>query len=84
MPCARSRIARESGLLFPAGDAAALARSVSGLLARPDRRQHMRHAARRAFETRFTAERNYAELMGIYAGVMRRSVTPTPGARRIG
>jgi glycosyltransferase involved in cell wall biosynthesis len=52
-----------TGLLFEAGDAADLARKVRRMFANGDA---MRAAARREFEEKYTAERNYEMLTAIY------------------
>jgi glycosyltransferase involved in cell wall biosynthesis len=55
-----------TGLLFNPGDAADLARKVRWAFEHPERMQEMRVAARREFEEKYTAERNYEMLMAIY------------------
>jgi glycosyltransferase involved in cell wall biosynthesis len=74
-----------TGLLFPAGDAVALA----ALVARVERNQEalyrMRREARREFEERYTAERSYRALIEIYRSAQQRSTipqTPSPHAAR--
>lgn len=56
-----------TGLHFRPGDPADLAARVRQLAASPEERGQLRAAARRAYETRFTAEANYRLLMDIYA-----------------
>lgn len=68
-----------TGLNVPAGDAPALAAALSQLLADPVRRAHMGRAARRRFETEFTAARatrRFLDLYGALAG--RRAGKPAP------
>ncbi len=61
------RVAHErTGLLFEAGDAADLARKVRWAFEHPEAMEAMRAAARREFEEKYTAERNYEMLMQIY------------------
>ncbi|MFB3132930.1 MAG: glycosyltransferase [Rhodothermales bacterium] len=55
-----------TGLLFRPGDADDLAAQVAWLLDHPTRCRQMGKAARRAFETTYSAERNYEMLMAIY------------------
>lgn len=55
-----------NGLLFRPGDAEDLARKVRWALDNPERMQEMRAAARREYETKYTAEINYKRLIKIY------------------
>jgi glycosyltransferase involved in cell wall biosynthesis len=55
-----------TGLLFRPGDAEDLGRQVRWTMEHPDRLALMRQAARREFETKYTAERNYKMLTGVY------------------
>jgi glycosyltransferase involved in cell wall biosynthesis len=55
-----------TGLLFRPGDAEGLARQVRWIIEHPDRLALMRQAARQEFETKYTAERNYKMLTGVY------------------
>jgi glycosyltransferase involved in cell wall biosynthesis len=55
-----------TGLLFHPGDAEDLARRVRWALEHPERLALMRQAARQEFETKYTAERNYKMLTGVY------------------
>jgi glycosyltransferase involved in cell wall biosynthesis len=57
---------RRTGLLFRPGDAEDLARQVRWAFEHPEELQAMRAAARREFEEKYTAERNYRMLMDIY------------------
>jgi len=56
----------ETGLCFEPGDAADLAAAVARLYTSPASLPPMRAAARRAYEERFTPERNYQRLMELY------------------
>lgn len=55
-----------TGLHFRPGDPADLAQKVEWLTAHPEKLPAMRAAARQEFDDRYTAERNYGLLMGIY------------------
>lgn len=55
-----------NGLLFRAGDPEDLARQVRWAFDHPDELRAMRANARREFEEKYTAERNYKLLMAIY------------------
>ncbi len=55
-----------TGLLFEPGNAADLARKVRWAFEHPEAVDAMRAAARREFEEKYTAERNYGMLMAIY------------------
>jgi glycosyltransferase involved in cell wall biosynthesis len=55
-----------TGLLFNPGDAGDLASKVRWAFEHPEAVEAMRAAARREFEEKYTAERNYAMLMAIY------------------
>jgi len=55
-----------TGLHFRPGDPADLAAKVDWLLCHPTEFAHMRKEARREYETKYTAERNYGMLMEIY------------------
>jgi glycosyltransferase involved in cell wall biosynthesis len=55
-----------TGRLFRPGDAGDLAERVEWMLRHPHELAGMRGAARRAFESKYTAAHNYRELMAIY------------------
>lgn len=55
-----------TGLLFRAGDAADLAEKVRYAFSHPEHLAAMRVNARREFEEKYTAERNYKMLISIY------------------
>lgn len=56
----------QNGIHFNPGDATDLAAKVTWAWSHPQEMQEMGRAARREFETKYTAERNYEILMGIY------------------
>jgi glycosyltransferase involved in cell wall biosynthesis len=55
-----------TGLHFRSGDPDDLARQTTRLFSEPEQAAAMGHAARREYETAYTAERNYDLLMRIY------------------
>ncbi len=59
-----------TGLLFEAGNVAAMVQAVREIAAHPARLSAMRRAARQRFEAQFTAETNYERLMMIYAAAL--------------
>jgi len=67
---------RETGLLVPVGNAAALATALVALLRDPHRRERMGQAGRRCFEERFTARRMVDETLRVYAGLCEEAVQP--------
>ena len=73
-----------SGLLVPAGDIAALAGAVDGLLSDSEARRRMGLAARQAAEARFSRVRMVSELEAIYGRSRDRSqervTLPAPAA----
>lgn len=58
-----------TGLHFRPGDPSDLAAKVDWLLSHPEKLAQMRKEARREYELKYTAERNYEILMGIYNNV---------------
>jgi N-acetylglucosaminyldiphosphoundecaprenol N-acetyl-beta-D-mannosaminyltransferase len=64
-----------TGLLFEPGNARDLAEKARWLFGHPDERRRMGREARREFEVKYTAERNHAMLMDIYAKAMARRCT---------
>jgi glycosyltransferase involved in cell wall biosynthesis len=58
----------ETGLLFPSGDKAALARQTRVLLDDPDRRRRMGEAGRERVETFFTMEQLVRCYGAVYSG----------------
>lgn len=61
-----------TGLLAAPGDPARLAETVSSAWDRPEDLAAMGRAAREAYDARYTAERNYARLLEIYAAARAR------------
>ncbi len=57
---------RHNGLLFAPGDPEDLARQVRWAFDHPEELREMRANARREYEEKYTAERNYKMLMAIY------------------
>jgi glycosyltransferase involved in cell wall biosynthesis len=57
----------ETGLLFEPGNPQDLATKMAWALAHPEAMASMGRKARAQYEAEFTAERNYAQLMAIYA-----------------
>jgi glycosyltransferase involved in cell wall biosynthesis len=57
---------RRTGLLFRPGDAEDLARKVRWAFDHPEQMGEMRAAARREYETKYTADINYKRLIEIY------------------
>lgn len=60
-----------NGIHFQAGNAKDLFSLVHSLLSRPDVVVKMRQAARREFELKYTADRNYSQLQAIYNEVLK-------------
>lgn len=56
----------QAGILVPPGDIKAMAEAVAYLWTHPQAQREQSRAARRAFESRYTAERNAARLLAIY------------------
>ena len=74
----------ETGLHFAPGDSADLAGRVGWLLDHPVERSSMRTNARREYEERYTAERNYDLLMNIYRSILdQRSAIMAGRSRRV-
>ncbi|MBI3466080.1 MAG: glycosyltransferase [Planctomycetes bacterium] len=55
-----------TGLLFAPGDPSDLAATLTNFLSDVSHQERMRHAARDAYQRKYTAERNYRALMAIY------------------
>jgi len=62
-----------TGLLFRAGDAQDLARTVRWAVEHPSELAVMRMEARREYEAKYTPERNYSMLMDIYGAAIERA-----------
>jgi glycosyltransferase involved in cell wall biosynthesis len=64
---------RQTGLHFRPGDADDLVTQVRWARSHPAEIQEMRRAARREFEAKYTADRNYDMLLNIYQTAMQRA-----------
>jgi PEP-CTERM/exosortase A-associated glycosyltransferase len=62
----------ETGFLFPAGDAAALARTIDALLARRTDWERVKRQARRFVESERTWAKSVARYAAVYTGVLTR------------
>lgn len=62
-----------NGILFRPGDNEDLSRKAEWLFAQPEKVQKLSTAARLTFETKYTAERNYEQLMKIYHSAIETS-----------
>jgi glycosyltransferase involved in cell wall biosynthesis len=62
----------QSGLLFDPGDPADLAAKIDWLLAHPQELARLRLTARAEFESKYTADRNYHQLLTIYQSALDR------------
>jgi glycosyltransferase involved in cell wall biosynthesis len=71
---------RRTGLLFRPGDAEDLSRQVRWAFEHPEEIRMMRLAARREFEEKYTAARNYKMLMEIYNFAIENSRRRQPAA----
>ncbi len=67
-----------TGLHFTAGDSADLASKVEWAWTHPERMREMGEEARREYEKKYTAEKNYPMLMDIYQRAMSRRGLVTP------
>jgi glycosyltransferase involved in cell wall biosynthesis len=61
----------KTGLLFPTGDATELAKAAQWAFTNGSEMAHMSDAARAEFESKYTADHNYSQLMQIYSAVMK-------------
>jgi glycosyltransferase involved in cell wall biosynthesis len=61
-----------TGLHFTPGDADDLARKVEWAFAHPGEMKNMGQSARREFEAKYTAEKNYPQLLDIYRRAVKR------------
>jgi glycosyltransferase involved in cell wall biosynthesis len=75
---------QRTGVHFEPGNAADIVTKVRWMLDHPREWESMRRSARKEYEGKYTAERNYELLMKIYDGAMRRTgpalVEPVPTA----
>ena len=67
-----------TGLHFTPGDAGDLAKKIEWAWAHPEEMREMGRNARAEYETKYTAERNYKILLGIYEQVIEGARTPLP------
>jgi glycosyltransferase involved in cell wall biosynthesis len=78
---------QRTGLHFEAGNAASLVEAVRWFGARPNETAKMREQVRLEYEMKYTAERNYAQMMNIYELVLNLSagkevvIPPVPACR---
>jgi glycosyltransferase involved in cell wall biosynthesis len=61
----------KTGLLFPPGKATELANAAQWAFSHDSEMAHMSDAARAEFESKYTADHNYAQLMQIYSAAMK-------------
>jgi glycosyltransferase involved in cell wall biosynthesis len=73
-----------TGLKFTPGDASDLAAAVCRLTGDADRLARMRSAARRLFETRYSAAASYARLIEIYGRALQSRNVAIPNSLRFG
>jgi len=66
-----------TGLHFTAGNAEDLANKVTWAMTHPDEMREMGRNARREYEAKYTAERNYKMLVDIYERVIGETQTPS-------
>ncbi len=71
----------ETGILFPPGDAGALAEAVAWAVAHPEDMTRMSQNARREYETKYTPEANYAQLIAIYEQTIREAIADSGAPR---
>lgn len=69
-----------TGALFEPGNPTDLAAKVRAMLADPGLHTTLREQSRREYESRYTSERNYQELMAIYARAQRRTAAAPPSS----
>ena len=62
---------QRTGLLFEPGNAASLVEAARWWLSNPAKAASMRGEARREYEAKYTADRNYVQLMDIYNAVLK-------------
>ena len=67
-----------TGLHFSAGDADDLMRRAEWAWQHPSEMREMGRAARREYENRYTADRNYSLLMEIYERTLNRTIGSVP------
>ena len=69
---------QRTGVHFEPGNAGHLAATIQSLTDHPSQLTGMRSAARAEFERRYTGERNYGLLMGIYRRAMAMRTEAVP------
>jgi glycosyltransferase involved in cell wall biosynthesis len=74
-------VSGESGLLFPAGDDAALANAIGALTNDAAKRAALGQAARKRQATVFSTERMVAEIMAVYDRALPHPSASTPARR---
>ncbi len=80
----------ETGLHFSPNDAADLAETINLAFSSPENLARMRRAARDRFESRYTADENYRQILAIYQraidsrGTSRSATNPAPSAASAG
>ena len=75
---------KRTGLHFIAGDAADLARKVLWSWSNPEQMREMGKAARRDYEAKYTAEKNYPLLMAIYQRAVAAETAAAPADAGVG
>jgi glycosyltransferase involved in cell wall biosynthesis len=75
---------KRTGLHFSAGDAADLARKVLWSWSNPEQMREMGKAARRDYEAKYTAEKNYPLLMAIYRRAVAAETALAPAEAEVG
>jgi glycosyltransferase involved in cell wall biosynthesis len=65
----------EAGVIYPFGDAEALADALSRLVSAPEERKSLGQAARRRVEERFTAERYVSNMRDQFEAVLREAAS---------
>lgn len=71
-----------TGLHFNPGDGKDLAEKVEWAWTHPERMREMGRAARREYETKYCADRNYPRLMEIYEHAIDKARAESPASRR--
>lgn len=72
-----------TGLHFNPGDPIDLAAKVKSILQQPEQLAQMRQAARAEFEAKYTATKNYEQLMKIYALACKGRTMPSKEVKRL-
>ena len=69
-----------TGLAFEPGNATELAARVREVATDASLSAHLRRGARRQYEAKYTAERNYSDLLGLYGRVLNASARAASAA----